>query len=264
MRKSTDWNWGLNDKSREARRVWPDLGVYAIVSPGAAAGTWYWRIYPQIPGHGPVRGGTARSSDAAKRGASEMVRDLIAPARRNPASSRDSGWVVVDAAGRQERLAWPDRCIEAIVRPSFSSRHNWDWDVRGFGYGPARGGHARSRSEAKRAAVEMMDELVASARRNPSLGMPGMPHTWVTKDGVHVSGGDTIEYWTGRADLGQGRKVRAKVNRMLVFADHVMVDRGWSGDYVDDANFVRVVKKASRKNPSGARRSSVSKEWRWA
>lgn len=170
MRKSTDWNWGLNEKSREARRVWPDLGVYAVVSPSPVAGRWDWHIYPQTGGHGPVRGGWARGSDAAKREATQTVNDLIAPAKR----------------------------------------------------------------------------------KNPSIGMPGMPHTWVTRGGVHVSGGDTIEYWSGRADLGQRRRKRGAVNRLLVFDDHVMVNDGWAGAYVGDDNFIRVVKRASRSNPDGA------------
>lgn len=89
-------------------------------------------------------------------------------------------------------------------------------------------------------------------RLNPSLGMPGMPHTWVTRKGVHVSGGDLIEFWTGRADLGQRRKATATVNKMLVFDDHVMVNRGTWGSYVSDDNFIRVVRRASRKNPSSS------------
>lgn len=244
MRKSTDWNWGLNEKSREARRVWPDLGVYAIVSPGAAAGTWYWRIYPQIPGHGPVRGGTARSSDAAKRGASDMVRDLIAPARRNPAPSV-CGWGL---------------CTKKAIDGYRCHEH------KGL-YKPheTRGGILHS---APRLPIDRHGFASAQAKRgNPALGMPGMPHTWVTKGGVHVSGGDTIEYWSGSSStviLRDRFKARGKVNRMLVFDDHVIVNKGWAGEYVDDDNFIRVVKKATRKNPSGARRSSVSKEWRWA
>lgn len=89
-------------------------------------------------------------------------------------------------------------------------------------------------------------------RLNPSLGMPGMPHTWVTRKGVHVSGGDLIEFWTGRADLGQRRKATATVNKALVFGDHVMVNRGTWGSYVDDANFIRVVRRAGsrRSNPT--------------
>lgn len=68
-----DWNWGIGAKSNEARRVWPDRGMYAVVSPGAAAGTWYWRVYPQIPGHGATRGGACGSSNAAKAEATAAV-----------------------------------------------------------------------------------------------------------------------------------------------------------------------------------------------
>jgi hypothetical protein len=85
-----------------------------------------------------------------------------------------------------------------------------------------------------------------SKRKNPSLGMPGMPHTWVTEKGVHVRGGDLIEFW----DMGYGRgrgakpeKRTARVNKMLVFDDHVQVNRGSFGERVDDKNFIRVVSK---------------------
>jgi hypothetical protein len=82
-------------------------------------------------------------------------------------------------------------------------------------------------------------------RGNPGLGMPGRPHTWVTKSGVHVSGGDTVEYWSkeGLARDAKPERRRAKVNRMLVFSDHVMVSRGQFGNYVSDDNFIRVVRK---------------------
>ena len=72
-----------------------------------------------------------------------------------------------------------------------------------------------------------------------------MPHTWVTKSGVHVSGGDTGEYWSkeGLARDAKPERRRAKVNRMLVFSDHVVVSRGQFGNYVSDDNFIRVVRK---------------------
>lgn len=101
----------------------------------------------------------------------------------------------------------------------------WDYEKRG---------HDRSQADDQR-------------RSNPGLGMPGMPHTWVTAKGVHVSAGDTIDYW--RQGPHQPRLVRAKVVKMLVFDDHVMADGSHNGDYVDDINFVRVVRKAARRNP---------------
>jgi phage FluMu protein Com len=85
-----------------------------------------------------------------------------------------------------------------------------------------------------------------SIRSNPSLGMPWMPHTWVTASGVKVHGGDTVEFWdiAGHPRGHNPAKVRAKVNKMLVFDDHVQVSKGWAGTRVDDRNFIRVVRRA--------------------
>jgi hypothetical protein len=83
------------------------------------------------------------------------------------------------------------------------------------------------------------------ARRNPSLG-PVIPHTWIAPGGVHVCGGDTVEYWTveGLARGAKAVKRKAKVNRMLIFDDHVQVNHGSFGNGVYASNFIRVVRKA--------------------
>lgn len=91
-------------------------------------------------------------------------------------------------------------------------------------------------------------------RLNPSLGMPGMPHTWVTRNGDHVSAGDQVEYWSSEGGYHDRKKVRrrATVMRYLVFDDHVQVKRGPFGATVDDSNFIRVVRRAGgrRSNPT--------------
>lgn len=91
---------------------------------------------------------------------------------------------------------------------------------------------------------------VIGSRSNPSIGLRGMPHTWVTKDGTYVSEGDTVEFWHNSGGRGdRPTKHVAKVARMLIFDDHVQVKHGTFGTTVDDTNFVRVVKKAARRNP---------------
>lgn len=111
-----------------------------------------------------------------------------------------------------------------------------------------RGFRAKPMDAAKRSRPRSIKRKSArrSIRRNPSLGMPGMPHTWVTAKGVHVSGGDTVEFWdiAGHPRGHNPAKVRAKVNKMLVFDDHVQVSKGWAGTRVDDRNFIRVVRRA--------------------
>lgn len=88
----------------------------------------------------------------------------------------------------------------------------------------------------------------ADVRRNSGEGLPGLTHTWITNSGAHVSAGDKVEYW-GREGLPHGAKPEkrwAKVLPHLVFDDHVMVARGSFGNYVDDSNFIRVVRRSPR------------------
>lgn len=86
--------------------------------------------------------------------------------------------------------------------------------------------------------------LGLKTKSNPSLGLPGMPHTWIAPDGSRVSSGDKIEYFhkPGRV----GRNKIAKVVRYLIFDDHVMTDGSQNGDYVDASNFIRVVRRGNQ------------------
>ena len=91
-----------------------------------------------------------------------------------------------------------------------------------------------------------VDRPEADRRINPGLGMPGMPHTWVTANGTHVSAGDQVEFWSSEGGYGDRKKVRRKatVMRYLVFDDHVQVKMGTFGTTVDDGNFIRVTRRA--------------------
>lgn len=94
----------------------------------------------------------------------------------------------------------------------------------------------------KRQAQRLFDAAVTKhgderwIRENPS-------RSWVTSDGTHVRGGDLIEFWDMNAyHRGEKKKRVARVNRLLVFDDHVIAGGGM-GEYVDDDNFIRVVSK---------------------
>lgn len=104
-----------------------------------------------------------------------------------------------------------------------------------------------------RTKVEKVSDRLASTfkglgnRINPSLGLPGMPHTWIAPNGAHVRAGDQVEYWR-RSGLPYGAspvKTKATVLRMLVFDDHVQVKHGPFGDTVDASNFIRLTRKGN-------------------
>ena len=70
-----DWNWGLGEKSNEARRVWPKKGVYAVVAPTSVAGHWGWAVHRQIGGR-TLWDDWERSSNSAKAAATKYVESL--------------------------------------------------------------------------------------------------------------------------------------------------------------------------------------------
>lgn len=65
----------------------------------------------------------------------------------------------------------------------------------------------------------------------------------MTEKGDKVKAGDTIEY-VYKSGPSAPVVRRKKVIKYLVFDDHVMVQSGNNGDYVDDRNFIRVVRRA--------------------
>lgn len=148
--------------------------------------------------------------------------------------------------GEEWRKTWPAFGAWAKVFPMDGGL--WGWLVVPRD-GATIDGEAKSVAHAKKWCVSTIGRMYGrstSRRSNPSLGMPGMPHTWVTENGVKVHGGDTVEFWVREGGHGNlvAKKATAKVNKMLIFDDHVQVNRGWAGTTVDDRNFIRVVRRA--------------------
>jgi predicted RNA-binding Zn-ribbon protein involved in translation (DUF1610 family) len=217
---STDWNWGVGASSSIAIKTWPKVKAVAMVRPSWEAGLWDWEV--KVDGR-VVADGNAKSSNHAKKWCADTIGRMFGRSRRiNPAvyAVTLGGSIVpgTETHNRTHAWKWADRLTKQTGR-----KHSVGLKV-GF----------------KRTAPRSKGRL-----NNPGLGMPGMPHTWVTRKGVHVSGGDMIEYWDRRGGIGSAlEKRRATVNKMLVFDDHVMVNRGNNGAYVDDRNFIRVVRRA--------------------
>jgi hypothetical protein len=120
----------------------------------------------------------------------------------------------------------------------------WTWAVYIDGKMVASG-DGKNERHAKKWCDSTLDRW-GDRRPNPGSG------TWVTARGEHISAGDTIAF---RVPAGMGRRgrdwkvVEAKVQRLLVFDDHVVAKYGSSGAVVDDTHFVNLVRKASRANP---------------
>lgn len=96
---------------------------------------------------------------------------------------------------------------------------------------------AKSKDSTKRSRPRSIQRKSSrrSIRRNPGV--------WVTEKGDKVKAGDTIEY-VYKSGPSAPVVRRKKVIKYLVFDDHVMVQSGNNGDYVDDRNFIRVVRRA--------------------
>jgi hypothetical protein len=219
----TDWNWGVGTMSRQARKVWPRHHAYAIVEPSAIAGRWSWTV--KKSGGNFVGEGEAGSANAAKAAAVDFVKIqgwVLGPKRKNPTKVAKEG-----------RAAWGFRVC--------SRCQGYGWDRMNRPCKPCGGSGQVHKGVMKH-----------GRRPNPGIGLPGMPHTWVTARGERISAGDTIAF---RVPAGMGRRgrdwkvVEAKVQRLLVFDDHVVAKYGSSGTVVDDSNFVNLVRKAPRSNP---------------
>lgn len=176
---------------------------------------WYSQPWNGIPGGKRFRTGTLTAVIP------------VAESRQNPAGKPRRS---TSLAGLEPSKKWRRKCPFCSAKTNIdrlgSSSRTWQqWQCPECG--------------------KWVDRHSGGPRRNPGLGMPGMPHTWVTRSGEHVSAGDQVEYWSSEGGYHDRKKVRRKgtVMRYLVFNDHVQVKKGPFGATVDDSNFIRVTRR---------------------
>lgn len=209
---------------------------------GSSSRTWQqWRC--------PECGKWVDRPEASRRNPSEMPRPTKRGVRRHGQGSPIG--VTIDYVGGmgddEYRVRFNGRVIaRAFMSPHGGGKENWSvepLDDSGTWKAGVANGMRAAHAMVKLEALKMMKRV--KRRINPGLGMPGMPHTWVTANGAHVSAGDQVEFWSSEGGYGDRKKVRRKgtVMRYLVFDDHVQVKKGSFGVTVDDSNFIRVTRR---------------------
>lgn len=209
---------------------------------GSSSRTWQqWQC--------PECGKWVDRPEASRRNPSEMPRPTKRGVRRH--GQGDAIGVTLDYVGGmgddEYRVRFNGRVIaKAFMSPHGGGKENWSvepLDDSGTWKAGVANGMRAAHAMVKLEALKMMKRV--RRRINPSLGMPGMPHTWVTANGTHVSAGDQVEFWSSEGGYGDRKKVRRKgtVMRHLVFDDHVQVKKGSFGATVDDSNFIRVTRR---------------------
>jgi hypothetical protein len=247
----SDWNWGRGSMSNLAIRSWPEHKAFGSIQPSPMAGLWNWEV---VHNGKVIANGNAKSSNHAKKWVTDTIGRTFS--RSNPPIGQvrciTCGALKPSASSPCPVRASIGAKAHAAAHPSGGRKNPTNEDKkcgdcgRAVYYGKDDRYHHLTSPERGCFLIRAEDRSGSPIKSRTSGGIL-FPRSWLTASGAEVNGGDLVEFVTLEGPRGShGKVVRATVNKLLIFEDHVQVNRGTMGTRVDDENFIRVVRRARK------------------